>query len=101
MPPPSRSTTPQPEPEHLQAGQGRRAARQATGHNTIRVTAPIIGTIELSPTDELAFLGGLGLLAVVGILEWPIAATLGIGHLFAANRRNKVMHDFGAALEEA
>ncbi|MFP5346294.1 MAG: hypothetical protein ACLGIA_04625 [Actinomycetes bacterium] len=88
-------------PASTQPGGGRRAAQKATDRNTVRVQVPVVGTIELPPTNELAFLGGVGLLAVVGALEWPIAGVLAAGHLLAASRRNKVLHDFGEALEEA
>jgi len=40
-------------------------------------------------------------LAIVGLLEWPVAALLGLGHGLALNRRNKVVRAFGEALEEA
>ena len=56
---------------------------------------------DLPSTEELAFIGGIGLLAAVGVLEWPIAATLAVGHLFASSRHNKVLRDFGSVLEEA
>lgn len=112
MPPRNRSQTGQDrDPDHTKSGNaksgnakpvhGRRAARQATARNSVRVTLPIVGTVELPPTQDLTYIGGLGLLTVVGLLEWPIAATLGVGHLLAADRRNKVVHDFGDALEEA
>jgi hypothetical protein len=84
-----------------QPGQARQAAQRATAHNSTRIIAPVLGAVDLPSTEELAFIGGIGLLAVVGVLEWPIAATLAVGHLFASNRRNKTLRDFGSALEEA
>jgi hypothetical protein len=81
-------------------GQGQRAAATAT-RTCGTVSLPALGTIELPPTEDLAFVGGLGLLAVAGILEWPVVATLAVGHLFAGNRRNRVIRAFGQALEEA
>jgi hypothetical protein len=60
---------------------------------------PFLGTVTLPAAGELAFLGGVGVLAVVGAIEWPIAAVLGAGHLLASNQRNKVLREFGEALE--
>lgn len=85
----------------LKPGDGRRAARHATDRNSVRLTVPLIGTVDLPPTEELAYIGGVGVLAVVGVLEWPIAAVLAVGRLFANSRHNKTMRDFGEALEQA
>ena len=62
---------------------------------------PALGRVARPPPGQLAYLGGPGALAVVGLLEWPVAAVLGVGHLLAADRNNKIMADFGEALEEA
>jgi len=83
------------------AGQGQRAAQQASARNSVHVTVPVLGTLDLPPTEDLAYLAGMGVLAVAGVLEWPIAVTLALGHLFANSRRNKTLRDFGQALEEA
>lgn len=83
------------------ASAGQRAAERATDQNSLRVTAPLIGTVDLPPTEQLAYFGGLGLLAAVGMLEWPVALTLVAGHLLASGRGNKTLRDFGRALEEA
>ncbi len=82
-------------------GSGRRAAQAATARNTVQLTLPLVGVVELPSTQELAFVGGVGLLAVVGVLDWPIATLLCAGHLLAGNRHYKMLRDFGEALEEA
>ncbi|MGN6751607.1 MAG: hypothetical protein ACTHJJ_03545 [Intrasporangium sp.] len=79
---------------------GRVAAQQATQRNTVQVRIPYLGTLELPPANELAFLGGIGLLAVTGLVDWPVAGVMAAGHILTTKRNNKVMHDFGAALEE-
>lgn len=78
---------------------GRAAAETATRRNSVQANLPIVGRVGLPARDELAFLGGVGALAVIGVIEWPIAALLGAGHVLAAKRRNKVVHEFGEALE--
>lgn len=37
----------------------------------------------LPPADRLAFYGGLGLAAIVGVLDWPVAAAVGLGTMIA------------------
>jgi hypothetical protein len=34
---------------------------------------------NLPPTERVLYYGGLGLLATVGVLEWPVAAAVGAG----------------------
>ncbi|MFE6555691.1 hypothetical protein ACFVHS_46180 [Streptomyces sp. NPDC057746] len=57
--------------------------------------------MELPPTEQLAFLAGLGLLAALEIIEWPVALTITIGHEIARNRHSRVLREFGEALEQA
>jgi hypothetical protein len=37
----------------------------------------------LPPPDRLAFYGGLGLAAVIGAIDWPVAAAIGVGAMIA------------------
>ena len=67
----------------------------------MRLNLPIVGELRLPAGEEVVFIGGVGVLAVVGLLEWPVALLLGIGHTLAMSRNNKVVHAFGEALEEA
>ncbi|MEV0562180.1 hypothetical protein [Dactylosporangium sp. NPDC050588] len=78
----------------------RTAAHQVTDHNSTHLSVPKLGTVQLPPADELAFLGGIGVLAVLGAIEWPVAVVVAAGHTLATNRRNKVVHEFGEALEK-
>lgn len=79
-----------------------RAAAQALDKHTIRVTLPDnIGTIRLPEPQRLAFYGGIAALAAFGIVDWPVAAVLGIGHLLAEDHHHKCLCDFGEALAEA
>ena len=79
----------------------RAAAEKAARRNSVEVGVPFLGTVRLPAPEELAFLAGLGLLAVVDVIEWPVALVLGAGHALASNRRSRVVREFGQALEEA
>lgn len=86
------------------AGDGRHprsAAEQAARHNSSHLRLPIVGEIELPARDELAFIGGLTVLGIVGAVDWPVVGLLALGHALISNRRNKVVREFGEALEEA
>ena len=77
------------------------AAERAVRRNSLHMQLPVVGEVELPAAEELAFIGGVTALAVVGLLEWPVAVLLGIGHGLATARHNKLLRTFGEALEEA
>jgi hypothetical protein len=62
---------------------------------------PGVGVVQLPPKDDLAFMGGVVGMAVIGVLEWPVALLLVCGHALAANRHSRLIREFGNALEEA
>jgi hypothetical protein len=80
---------------------GRLAALQAIEQNSVRLDLPCVGTVRLPPPQQLAWYGGITAVAALGFLEWPVAAVLVVGHLLAQDHRNRLLHDFGEALEEA
>jgi hypothetical protein len=82
-------------------GQRARAAAAAVEQNTSHLHLPVIGRVELPPTDQLAFMGGILVLAAVGVMELPVALVLTTGHLLAHNRHVQLLRDFGKGLEEA
>jgi len=77
------------------------AAERAVRRNSLHLQLPIVGELELPAAEEVAFIGGVTALAVVGVLEWPVAVLLSIGHGLATARHNKLLRAFGDALEEA
>ncbi len=60
-----------------------------------------IGPVRVPSPDRLAFYGGIATLALFGIVEWPVALVIGIGHLLADDHHHKLLADFGEALGEA
>ncbi|WP_208117135.1 hypothetical protein [Streptomyces sp. NBC_00582] len=78
---------------------GEAAARTVKNHS---VTLDVLGTrVELLPPEQLAFLAGVGTLAALEILEWPVALVLAVGHQLAHSHHSRMLREFGEALEEA
>ncbi len=77
------------------------AARTVAQHDRMRISLPIAGQVGLPPREDLAFFAGVGALAVVGALEWPVAAAIGVGHALATMRNHKIIQEFGEAIERA
>jgi hypothetical protein len=44
---------------------------------------------NLPSTERMLYYGGLGVLATVGALEWPVAAALGVGVWVAGRTGNR------------
>ena len=65
----------------------------------IPVTLPVVGDVRLPSADELGFLAGIGTLALVGALDWPVALVLGAGRLLTHVHRSRSLAAFGEALE--
>ena len=81
---------------------GERAAAEVLEKHTIAVTLPDpIGVVRLPAPQRLAYYAGLAALAAFGILDWPVAAVLGIGHLLAEDHHHRVLAEFGEALSDA
>jgi hypothetical protein len=77
------------------------AVLRAVEKNTMRVVVPVVGELRLPPPQTFAWFGGLATLAVLGVMDWPVAVVIGAGHLFAQQSHMKLLHDFGQALERA
>ncbi|MFJ2032401.1 hypothetical protein [Streptosporangium sp. NPDC087985] len=43
----------------------------------------------LPPADRMVYYGGLGALAVAGLIEWPVAAAIGVGTMIAQRARGQ------------
>jgi hypothetical protein len=81
---------------------GERAAAEVLEKHTTAVTLPDgLGVVRLPDPPRLAYYAGLALLAAFGVLDWPVAAVLGIGHLLAEDHHHRVLAEFGEALSDA
>ena len=86
-------------------------SRHGTGHrdavHVVRnargftMTVPVLGRVRVPPPEQLAYFGALGLLAAFEIIEWPVALLVGAGHLLMENEHNRIVQEFGEALEGA
>lgn len=98
----SQSSPVQPGAPDVDAGgkNARAAAEAAVVHNALVVD--VFGKhLELPPPDHLAFMAGLGVLAALEIIEWPVALAITIGHKLAHSHHGRALREFGDALEEA
>jgi hypothetical protein len=77
------------------------AVTAAQSVHTLPVTLPFVGRVPLPSADELAFLAGIGALAVFGAVEWPVALILGTGRVLSHVHRWRSLAAFGDALEHA
>jgi hypothetical protein len=84
------------------AQRAQRAVAEAISRQSGRIVLPYgIGPIRVPSPDRLAFYGGVATLALLGIVEWPVALVIGAGHLLADDHHHKLLADFGEALGEA
>lgn len=84
----------------LPAVRPRAAARQVERREHLAISLPFVGQVKLPHPQDLAFYAGVGALVAVELLEWPAAVALGVGHALTSRSHNRVLEEFGAALEE-
>lgn len=65
------------------------------------VQLPTLGEVTLPQPDTLIFFFGIGALAVLELVEWPIALILGAGSLLADRQTRRLIRGLAEALEEA
>ncbi|MFG1838351.1 hypothetical protein ACGFH8_07950 [Micromonospora sp. NPDC049175] len=66
-----------------------------------RVALPILGEMAVPPSDKVAYYAGLGVLAALQVIEWPIALVITAGHLLADQHLSGVVRGVGQALQDA
>lgn len=69
--------------------------------NAVHVTLPFVGPTSLPAPEHLAWYAGVATLTVLGLLEWPVALVIAAGHLLGEDHHNRLIEDFGTALEQA
>ncbi|MEV4654584.1 hypothetical protein [Micromonospora sp. NPDC049301] len=66
-----------------------------------RVEVPMLGEVAVPPPDKLAYYAGLGVLAALQVIEWPMALVITAGHLLADQHFSGLVRGVGDALESA
>jgi hypothetical protein len=84
---------------------------EAAKHYSRPVRLPMVGKVRLPPRDRLAYFAGLGVIAALGIVEWPVALVIGAdwpvalvigaGHVLADQHWSGVARGLGEAVEGA
>jgi hypothetical protein len=89
---------------HRTGDQHRHAAQQALDANSSHLRFHLGDTdvdVSFPPVDKLAFYAGLGGAVAFGLIEWPIAALTGLGHLLSDDRHHRTVRALGEALDAA
>ncbi|MBV8160456.1 MAG: hypothetical protein JO265_05995 [Acidimicrobiia bacterium] len=88
------------------SGRGSKSANGSNGSNSdsngaLRVRVPIVNfTISLpSPAPKLAYYAGLGAMAALEFIEWPVALVIAAGHEVATRTRNPDVEEAAEGVE--
>jgi hypothetical protein len=66
------------------------------------LTVPVIDLRLSAPSKgSLAFYGGLGTMAALEVIEWPVAVLLAAGHAISTNTSNPELREAVEGAEEA
>jgi hypothetical protein len=57
--------------------------------------------LEAPPVEHLVYYAGLGALAAVEVIEWPLAILLMAGHALMGMTNRPALYELGEVLEEA
>ncbi|MGN9803260.1 hypothetical protein [Micromonospora sp. L32] len=68
---------------------------------TRRVQVPMMGEMAVPPPDKLAYYAGLGVLAALQVIEWPLALVVTAGHVLADQHMSGLAKGLGEALQSA
>ncbi|MFI5928811.1 hypothetical protein ACIA3K_22965 [Micromonospora sp. NPDC051543] len=66
-----------------------------------RVELPMLGEVAVPPPDKVAYYAGLGVLAALQVIEWPLALAITAGHLLADQHFSGLVRGVGEAIQEA
>ncbi|MCW2639354.1 MAG: hypothetical protein JWP76_1660 [Dactylosporangium sp.] len=69
--------------------------------NDLRISIPVIGEVRLPPAPNLAFFAAVGALTAFGLIQWPVALIVIIGHVLATNARSGTARGFGEGMAQA
>ncbi|MDG4803991.1 hypothetical protein [Micromonospora sp. WMMD980] len=76
-------------------------ARETVQAYSRRVHLPLLGEVAVPPPDKLAYYAGVGVLAALQVIEWPLALVITAGHVLADQHTSGLAKGVGEALETA
>jgi septal ring-binding cell division protein DamX len=68
----------------------RDASKRVAEARRFSVRLPLVGTVRVPPPDQLAFYGVLGGLAVLELIDWPVALAMGLGSVLVARHLSEL-----------
>jgi hypothetical protein len=82
--------------------QVRQSGIVAAAERSVRhVDLPGLGKVAVPSADRLAFYAGVGVLAALGLIEWPVAAVIAGGPVLADQHMFSWLREVGEAAESA
>ncbi|HEY0699575.1 MAG TPA: hypothetical protein VGD43_17395 [Micromonospora sp.] len=79
----------------------RHSAEHALRSYARQVRLPMMGSVAMPQPDKVAYYAGMGVLAALQVIEWPLALVVTAGHLLADQHLSRVARGAGEALESA
>lgn len=73
----------------------------AAGQNLRHIHVPVVGEVMVPPPERVAYYAGIGALAAVGLIEWPLAVVMAAGHVLSDQRVFSRLRGLGEAAESA
>ncbi len=71
-----------------------------TQDRRLSITLPLVGIrLTMPPPDHLAWYVGLGAMAVVELIEWPVALVIAAGHAIAQDTHHPTVANLAEGAE--
>jgi hypothetical protein len=80
---------------------GDSADNKTVEQRRLRLRLPVVGEVILPPARRLAYFVGLGTLAAIDLIEWPIALVIVAGQVLSEKHVARVARGIGEAVGEA
>jgi hypothetical protein len=88
-----------PSGQRARTSRGKPAADRAVAANCVQITLPLVGPVQLPEPQRLVWYAGVATLVAIGMVEWPVALVIAVGHLLSEDHHHRLLQDFGEALE--